>query len=258
MELEILDKDVELFQELIAKKSGISLEDSRRDTLRAGLYTEMESKGFTSPGQYYNFLRFHPDGQGELEHLLSYVTINETYFFRNPAHFSALREYVLIKLARETKDGIIKVWSAGCSTGEEPYSIAITFLDLFQNWKNLRIEIVGTDVDRIALQKAQRGIYKSRALRVTEDRYKREYFKERDDGFEVDERLRQLVRFSHFNLMETPYLKPSRGYWDIIFCRNVVIYFDRSSVRHVVDNFCSVLADDGYLFMGHVPKERLG
>ena len=251
MELEILDKDVRLFQGLISRKSGISLEDSRLDTLRAGLYTEMESKGFADPSQYYNFLRFHPDGAAELEQLLTYVTINETYFFRNPAHFNALRDHVLFRLSREKKDGVIKVWSAGCSTGEEPYSIAIAFLDLFEDRPNLKIEIVGTDVDRTALEKARRGFYRNRALRVTEDRHKKRYFEETSGGFEISEQLKQIVRFEHFNLMETPYLKPSKAHWDIIFCRNVVIYFDRRSVHHVVNNLCSVLSDDGYLFMGH-------
>lgn len=255
MRLEISDKDIELFQSLVCKKSGIYLEGSRLDSLRAGLCAEMESKGFASYSQYYNFLRFHPDGQKGLEELLSHITINETHFFRNVAHFEALRDLLLVKLIKENKDGAIRIWSAGCSTGEEPYSIAMIVLDLFQEYvvsaSGLQIEILATDVDRQALAKAEAGIYGKRALRTTEEKYRDRYLSGSNGKFEVDRRLRDMVQFKYFNLIETPYPKPSLGNWDIIFCRNVVIYFNRESVRLVASGFHSVLADEGYLFMGH-------
>jgi chemotaxis protein methyltransferase CheR len=314
MNLEIPDQDVELFQSLICRKSGMYLEGSRLDALRAGLRTRIESQGFASPGRYYSFLRFHPEGHKELEELLSYVTINETYFFRNTAHFEALRYDLFPRLINENKESAIRIWSAGCSTGEEPYSIAMTVLNLVQDYQstvnsqqslvnsqqslvnsqqslvnsqqslvnsqqslvngqqslvngqkslagqdistsqrgNLRIEILGTDVDRESLAKAERGLYRERSLRVTEDGYRNRYFKATSNGeLEIDERIRDIVQFKYFNLMETPYPEPSIGKWDIIFCRNVVIYFDRSLVGHVAGNFHDVLADSGYLFMGH-------
>jgi chemotaxis protein methyltransferase CheR len=251
MRLGIQDDDVKLFQDLICRKSGIHLEGSRLDALRAGLYSRMESKGVTSPGQYYRFLLFHPEGQKELEELLSYITVNETYFFRNKAHFAALKDRILVKLVKENREGSIKVWSAGCSTGEEPYSIAMTILDLMQDRRDLQIEILGTDVDKQALAKAEKGMYRKRSLRITEEKYRSKYFSADNGEFEIDNRLRDMVQFKHFNLIEAPYPRPSSGDWDIIFCRNVVIYFNRESLRHVANSFHSVLADNGYLFMGH-------
>ncbi len=251
MRPEILDEDVQLFQDLIREKSGMDLQGNRLDSLRAGIYSRMESIGLANPSQYYSFLRFDPAGQEELEEFLSYMTINETYFFRNTAHFAALRNHVLAKNIKENKDGILKIWSAGCSTGEEPYSIAMTILDLTQNRKDLKIEILGTDVDKEALAKAEQGIYRKRALRVTKKKYKDAYFIKNNGSFEIDGSLRDIARFEYFNLMETSYPKPSQGNWDIIFCRNVIIYFNKESVRHVVNSFHRVLADSGHLFMGH-------
>jgi chemotaxis protein methyltransferase CheR len=322
MSVDLLDVDVLLFQDLICRKSGILLEGGRLDALRAGLAKRMASKGFASPSRYYSFLRFHPDGQVELEELLSYITINETYFFRNKAHFAALRDLLIAKLV-DNNDGVLNVWSAGCSTGEEPYSIAMMVLDILEGFQHYpermlhqpgksgkhgfhfnklplpRVEILGTDVDKEALAKAERGIYGARALRVAEEKYRGRYFKlcgqdsnprsvnlrpETDQGsrvsavgasglangkYEIYGRLRDIVSFRYQNLMETPYPKPSsvrrdsqrtkvggseRGsdsFWDIIFCRNVVIYFNREALRRVAGNFHNVLADDGYLFMGH-------
>jgi len=251
MRLEVLDEDVGLFQDLICKKSGIYLEGSRLDTLRAGIRTRMESKGIASPNQYYSFLLLHSEGRKELEELLSYITVNETYFFRNKAHFAALEDHILAQLTKENKKGAIRVWSAGCSTGEEPYSVAMTILDIVQDREDLQIEILGTDVDREALKKAKTGIYKERSLRMAEEKHRNRYFTANNGKFEVNQRLKDAVQFEYFNLMETPYPRPSLGDWDIIFCRNVVIYFNRESVRHVASNFHSVLADNGYLFMGH-------
>jgi len=251
MRLEIPDGDVKLFQDLICRKSGIFLEGSRLDTLWAGIRARMKSRGITDPGQYYNFLLFHPERQQELGELLSYITINETYFFRNKAHFETLRDQVLVKLIKENKQDVIRVWSAGCSTGEEPYSVAMTILDLVEDRKDLQIEILASDVDKDALAKAKAGVYKERALRITEEEYRKRYFNANNGRFEVDQRLKDMIKFEYFNLMEAPYPRPSVGSWDIIFCRNVVIYFNRESVRHVANNFHSVLADNGYLFMGH-------
>jgi len=247
----ISDNDVQLFQTLIREKSGMHLEGSRLDALRSGLYTRMEPMGITSPSQYYAFLRFDSEGQKELEELLSYITVNETYFFRNASHFAALKEQILIESIKENRDGVLKIWSAGCSTGEEPYSIAMAVLDLVQDNSDIKIEILGTDVDKEALDRATKGIYSERALRVTSDWYRSRYFTRINGKFMIDDSLKDIARFEYFNLMEKPYPRPSCGNWDIIFCRNVVIYFSRESVCHVVSGFHNVLEDNGYLFMGH-------
>jgi chemotaxis protein methyltransferase CheR len=244
-------RDVSLFQDLICDRSGIYLDGNCLDTLREGLRARMDSNGFADHRQYYNFLCAHPAGQRELEELLSHITINETYFFRNAGHFDALRNHILTKFSKENKDGIIRIWSAGCSTGEEPYSIAMIALDMLQDGRDLQIEILGTDVDRSAIDRAERGVYRKRSLRATSDIYKDKYFSENDGRFEVDQKLKDMVRFMPFNLMDAPCPKPSQGSWDIIICRNVVIYFDQESARHVVGMFHGALNDDGYLFMGH-------
>ena len=251
MNFEMLDKDIRLFRNLICRKSGIYLEGSSLDAFQAQLYTIMESRGFATPDQYYGLLISQPEGQKELEKLLSHITVNETYFFRNKGHFDALRKHVLANLINKNKESSIKIWSAACSTGEETYSIAMTALDLICDHKDLRIEILGTDVDKEAIARAKSGIYGERSLRVTGTEYRNRYFNMDNGKFRIAERLTDLVRFERFNLMETTYPKPSRGNWDVIFCRNVVIYFNRESICHVIDGFDGVLTDDGYLFMGH-------
>lgn len=250
MKLEISDGELCVFRDLIRERSGIYLEGSYLDTLKAGLCTRMETIGFSNSSRYYNFLRFHPEGQCELEKLLPYVTVNETYFFRNALHFEALRDHILAKLTRENRNGVIKIWSAGCSTGEEPYSIAMAVLDIIQDGKDIQTEILGTDLDKEAISKAIQGSYKKRSLRAMEDKYKDRYFSVNDSRIEIDKRLKDMVQFSCFNLMDATYPKPSQGCWDIIFCRNVIIYLDGGSARYVTDMFEKVLDDNGYLFLG--------
>ena len=140
---------------MICKKSGIYLEGNRLDGLRTAIHARMASNGFVDPSRYYSFMRFHPEGQKELSELLSHITINETYFFRNTAHFKALRDYVLAEMIGKSNQDIIRIWSAGCSTGEEPYSIAMTVLDLMQDREGLKIEILATDVSVESLKLAR-------------------------------------------------------------------------------------------------------
>jgi chemotaxis protein methyltransferase CheR len=251
MTIEMLGSGIQPLRELIYRKSGIVLEGDLPNALQSVVRAKMESRGIVSPGEYYRFLGSSFDGQRELEELISHITVNETYFFRNAAHFAALRERILAKSVEDNGDDVVRIWSAGCSTGEEPYSIAMVALDFMQDQGNLKIEILGTDVDKGAIDKAERGLYGKRSLRAIEDRYRKRYFSKANGKFEIDSDLKGMVRFGHFNLMEKPYPKPSKGNWDIIFCRNVIIYFDHEAVSHVTDGFHSVLAENGYLFMGH-------
>jgi chemotaxis protein methyltransferase CheR len=251
MGLEAINEDIRLLKNLIYDKSGMHLEGTRLSNFCSVLSNRMQLLGVDSANQYYNFLLFHPEGRAEIEELLSEITINETYFFRNSLHFSALKDHILTKHIKDREDGIIRIWSAGCSTGEEPYSIAMVVMDLVNNHKDVKIEILGTDVDKSALEKARTGLYKRRALRCTEEPYISRYFNKNTDSFEVCDRLKNIVKFEYLNLMDTNYPKPSTGKWDIIFCRNVFIYFDRKSVQRVADNFYDSLSDEGYLFIGH-------
>lgn len=243
------------FRDLIHTKSGIYLDDYKSDGLRDALQALMRQKDITEYPDYYAFLTSPKDGDAEFKRLLDLVTVNETCFFRNPPQFEALRKVVLPEIIKQKiNEGnrTIKIWSAGCSTGEEPYSIAMTLLEYLPDPETWRIDILATDVSGAVLTEAQKGIYGTRTLRETGDYYLRKYFRETGDGqFALSRGIIDMVTFSYHNLVAESYPMLVLGGWDIIFCRNVTIYFQLESVKKVIDDFYTALRDGGYLFIGH-------
>ncbi|MCK4532478.1 tetratricopeptide repeat protein [bacterium] len=247
-------REFKLFQNFILENSGIFLDTNREDSLRISLFSRITAKGFRNYSEYYSFLKYDALGEKEFKELLSLITINETYFFRNPSHFKFLKEYVLTPSISEKilyGEGI-KIWSAGCSTGEEPYSMAITILEVFGSYKNLNIEVLATDVSMNALDKAKKGIYSPHSLKLVDEKIKDKYFVLVDKiRFKLKDEVKEMVKFEYFNLIKEPYPLTQMGAWDIIFCRNVTIYFKVESIIRVVHNFYNSLKDNGYFFIGY-------
>jgi chemotaxis protein methyltransferase CheR len=252
---EQLSKDLTLaefrqFRDYIHQHSGIYLEESKLDSLRISLLaraTRLDCEGWDA---YFEVLaRDEP----EFRELMSLITINETSFFRFPAQFEALREQVLPQIAanRTGDNRTLRIWSAGCSTGEEPYSIAMTFLDSGLEATGWRCEVMGTDVSTKALGVAKTALYPERAVAGLPPDVVRRHFIREDDGYRVASSVRSLVDFGYHNLIKEPYPLALMGNWDVIFCRNVTIYFKLESTKRVVQNFFSSLNPGGYLFPGH-------
>jgi chemotaxis protein methyltransferase CheR len=180
------------------------------------------------------------------------LTTNETYFFREAFQLKAFSEEIIpeiVAVKGAKKDKSLRIWSAGCSTGEEPYTIAMLLLERpdLADW---RIEIIGTDISQRVLHQARKGVYGSSSFRVTDDIYKKRYFHEQEGGFRIADRVRELVTFSRLNLYDQ-----SRflflGKMDIIFCRNVIIYFDQPAKKKVIEQFYNTLNPGGFLLLGH-------
>jgi chemotaxis protein methyltransferase CheR len=201
-----------------------------------------------SYSQYLQYLGTD-EGKPELVNMINRITTNKTDFFREKHHFDYLRKTVLPQLEKQDK-GEIRLWSAGCSSGQEPYSLAITAHEYFMSKGKWLLKILATDLDTNILQKAAEGIYDREQLDVIPAGTVSRYFKKLADGrYAVKPILQQMVVFRKFNLM-TPQYKIKMPL-DVIFCRNVMIYFDEKDKKEMISKFAKVLRSEGYLFIGH-------
>ena len=238
------------FRDYIQRHSGIYLEQTKLDSLRISLITRATRHEFKTLEEYFRLVVSDDD---EFRELLNLITINETSFFRFPQQFDALRNTVIPEIMSEKADPSrnFRVWSAGCSTGEEPYTVAMTLLDSGLESMDWRCHVMGTDVSTKALGVARAGIYKGRALQNVSDDVMSRHFRKMPEGLQVSGNVRRLVDFGYHNLIKEPYPLSLMGDWDIIFCRNVTIYFKVESTRRVVKNLFNSLNEGGYLFIGH-------
>ncbi len=238
------------FRDYIAEQSGLYLDESKMDSLRISLLARATLHDFASYLEYLDLLRRSPD---ELNELLSLITNNETSFFRYPGQFAALKIVLPEIMQRKaTTDRRIRIWSAGCSTGEEPYSIGMTVLDYLGDDLTWMVEVLGSDVSKRALAFCESGIYDTRAVKAVDDRLAEKYLEQEADGkWRVGPALRRCVSFGYHNLIKEPYPLAVMANWDIIFCRNVTIYFKLQSTKRVIHNFYRSLNPGGYLFVGH-------
>ena len=238
------------FRDWIHEHSGIYIEETRVDALRISLVARATRFGFSDYHYYFELL---VADETEFNELMNLVTINETSFFRFPAQFDALRDLVIPEvLESKSKAGHqFRVWSAGCSTGEEPYTIAMTLLDSALGDEAYRREVLGTDVSMQALDRAREAVYPARAIANLSQGVVQRWFEPVPGGHRPVKSVRDLVEFSYHNLVKEPYPLALLNNWDVIFCRNVTIYFRMDSIRRVIDNFYESLNPGGYLFVGH-------
>jgi len=254
MHFELSERDYVDFSNLIYDKCGIYLHKGKRELLRARLSKVLRQYNFESVRDYYKYLLRDASGQ-ELIPLLDTISTNLTYFFREPKHFDFLSRTALPNLCKAKRDGSarrLNLWCAGCSSGEEPYSIAITLLESLPDPNLLEVSILATDISTRMLSVAAQGIYgKEKVEKIPYDWLRRHFQKgvKRWQGyFRLKSRVRKLVTFKRLNLIES---FPFDTTFDVIFCRNVMIYFDKPTQERLVNRFHQALAGGGYFFIGH-------
>ena len=233
--------------------AGISLADSKATLVYSRLAKRLRALGLESFRDYCRLLG--EQGQvDERQKMLAALTTNVTRFFREPHHFDHLRESVLPRLAERARAGQrVRIWSAGCSTGPEPYSIAMTLLEVLPEAVDLDVRILATDIDSNVLAEAREGLYSDEALSPAPAEARRRWFRpEKGAGrlmWRAAEGLQSLIAFRELNLVAQPW--PMKGRFDVIFCRNVMIYFDEATQREVVSQFAARLVPGGQLYIGH-------
>jgi len=242
-------------RDLIYQVAGIFHPDSKLYFLQDRCKRRMTARDLSSIQEYLDALTIKADRERELQLLLNEITVGETSFFRNQPQLDALRKFILPELLRE-KERLgyqrLRIWSAGCSTGEEPYTLAMILLEEMQaRHANWQIEVFATDINEKSLAKARQGQYAAYALRNVSRPLLEKYFTPAGDGqFLVREEPRALVSFQHLNLFDERRLMFLRGL-DLILCCNVLIYFDAESKRRMIQHFYNMLQPHGYLFLGH-------
>jgi chemotaxis protein methyltransferase CheR len=247
---DLTPEEFQLFRDWIHEHSGIFLEPVKMDSLRISLVTRATRHNFN---EYRDYFRVLSSDEDEFKELMNLVTINETSFFRFPAQFDAFRDKVVPELLgkKAVGDSRFRVWSAGCSTGEEPYTIAMTLLDSMAAQHGYSLEVVGTDVSTQALDRARTAVYPDRSLTSLSPEAVRRWFESVPGGHRPVSQVRDLCHFHYHNLIKEQYLPAVMTGWDVVFCRNVTIYFRIESTKRVVDRFYEALNPGGYLFIGH-------
>lgn len=250
----LTDKEFLLFQKLVYDKCGINLHEGKKELVRSRLSKRLREHHFDRFEDYYQYLMAEETGE-ELVKMLDAISTNLTSFFREPKHFDFLKEEVLPGFLSPTDRPLAKVlnvWSAGCSSGEEPYTISICLREVMERHTRFDYKILATDISTRVLAAAANGVYHQNQLRNVSNQVLKKYFQRGKGRWTQHVRLKRDIRdaidFKRFNLME-PF--PQQDHFHVIFCRNVMIYFDRQVQQAVVNKFYDALVQGGYLFIGH-------
>lgn len=241
--------------ELIEDQVGIKLPGGKRLMLEGRLHKRVRALNYSDINEYVEHLFERGELDSELTHLIDVVTTNKTDFFREPAHFAFMKEVAVPELLKPRGRGArdLKIWSAASSTGMEAYTAAMVLDDMARTGGRFRFSILGTDISTAVLQLARTAIYRRDSIEPVPPAYVKRYFlssrNKLSDEVRIVPELRRLTNFMRMNLMDTAY--PVDRDVDIIFCRNVLIYFERHTQRKVVDQLCSHLRPGGYLMVGH-------
>jgi len=253
-ELKIADTEFVQLRDFIYQQSGIFIAENRKYLVENRLSNRIKDLNLKTFGEYYYYLRFDKNRKDEMTKLFEVITTNETSFYRNPPQLKVFQEKVLpVTLEEIRKKGIkkLRIWSAGCSTGEEPYTLAIILHEVLKTelpqWD---IKITANDLSEAVLKAAQQGRYNEYALRTTPKEIVDKYFLKKDNVYDVLPKLKSLINFAPINLSDRLMLKRNERS-HIIFCRNVIIYFDDDMKRQVIESFYDNLQPGGCMLIGH-------
>jgi chemotaxis protein methyltransferase CheR len=240
--------------ELIRAKAGINLGTEKQTMLEIRIKRRLKALSMDSYGQYCHFLFGSKGMKEEIGHLIDVVTTNKTDFFRESKHFDFLVERALPEWTSRGPGGRpFVVWSAGCSTGEEPYTLGIVLSEYAQTHPGFRFRILASDISTIVLEKAGLGVYPEEAIHLIPTGIKRKYFLRSRTAdshrVRVIPELRRLVEFRHLNFMDSEYGLGEKA--DAVFCRNVIIYFDRATQESILSKLSACLVPSGFMFVGH-------
>ncbi len=250
---ELSEEEFRLLRDFVHERFGLFFDESHRASLRVRLAPRLALLGLLSFEDYYRYLRFAPERAAEQQRMVSHLTNNETYFFREQPQLNVFATHALRSIKeRRTRAGErrIRVLSAGCSTGEEPLTLGMILFDSGQFFWGWDVRVTGLDVDEAALDKARRGVYHQNSLRAVTPPLLERHFTVEGGGVRVRESVRKAVSFRAGNLLD-PESYDALAPLDALFCRNVLIYFSDASVQRAVSLFHAALAPGGYLFLGH-------
>ncbi len=234
-------------RDLIRERFGIFYDDSKQFLLQSRLQTRLIKTRAQDFQQYHSFLTSAPNRENEWAELASVLCNNETYFFRERAQLDVLVTEVLDETLKNGRH--LRIWSSACSTGEEPFTIAMMLMETHRIVPS-SITLRATDLSPRALEKASTGFYRELSFRATPPEMVQKYFRPFEGGFFINDEIKRLAEFSRINLLEGRAVS-AMGVHDAIFCRNVLIYFDKSTQKRVVEAFAAALRPGGYLFLGH-------
>ncbi len=251
-------RDFIAFRNLVYDRCGINFESKKIYFIKKRLATRIEALDLENPVEYIHHLKFRDPKGSEFQELLNLLTTNETYMFREFDQLAVFGEECLDEVCqrkRKKGDSALKIWCAGCSTGEEAYTLAIILLEMLEPFGAWQTKIEATDIDTTVLSKAKKALYSPRSVKDVPDDYLEAYFQNSDENYSINTLVKKLVSFKRLNLMDKKELK-TVGMFDFIFCRNVLIYFDESSRKEVINQFYEHLNPGGFIFLGH--SESIG
>lgn len=245
--LELSSRQFDKISRLVYQISGIDLHEGKEELVKARLLKRLRHLKLPDFDHYLKYLLNDKDGV-EIQAMVDMLTTNKTHFFREPEHLIFFKDEIIPGLSHDS----VRIWSAGCSSGEEPYSIAIVLRENIPGIDKRDVRILATDISGRMMEKARQGMYDEETLKFMPHPFRNKYFKKVDSGktykYQVSPMLQSMVSFARLNLMEE---WPMSGLFDVIFCRNVMIYFDKPTQEKLIRRFRSVLREDGYLLVGH-------
>jgi chemotaxis protein methyltransferase CheR len=248
----ITEKEFQLFRDIIYHQTGIQMTEKKRNLVVARLSKRLRALNLSNFSEYYEYLNTSSNASDELNNLINRITTNKTDFFREKHHFDFLVNEVFpsyIDAAKKGGQRRLRIWSAGCSSGEEPYSLAMTVADFFKDERGWDLKILATDLDTDILMKASKGVYSSQQITPVPMGYLSKYFVRSSQGYEVSPHIKAMIAFRKLNLMDPTF--PMKKPFNIIFCRNVMIYFDDETKKDLIKKYHGQLTDNGYMFVGH-------
>ncbi|HEY6727089.1 MAG TPA: protein-glutamate O-methyltransferase CheR [Polyangiaceae bacterium] len=248
--LRLAPEEFRLLRDMINVHFGLQFDDSGLYLFERRLADRVAALELSSFDEYYKYLRFNANGRRELEEAIETLTTKETYFFRQEYQLRAFQNELLPRIARaNAASRQVSIWSAGCSTGEEAYTIAMLMLQsgTMYNWD---MRVIGSDLSKNSVAFARRGVYRGASFRTMSEQLLNRYFTRAEGGYQVNDSVRRLCHFGQLNLLDN--VRASNvGRVDAIFCRNVLIYFDEQKKKRVIDTLYQRLVPGGYLLLGH-------